>query len=113
LSILTVENLSVDIPLAGGVLHPVRDISFSVEAGKTLAIVGESGCGKSLTSLAIMELLPKAAKRSASRLDFAGQSLLSLSERQMSDIRGDRMAMIFQDPMTSLNPAYPIGDQLE
>jgi peptide/nickel transport system ATP-binding protein len=113
LSILTVENLSVDIPLAGGVLHPVRDISFSVEAGKTLAIVGESGCGKSLTSLAIMELLPQAAKRSATRLDFAGQSLLSLSERRMSDIRGDRMAMIFQDPMTSLNPAYPIGDQLE
>jgi len=113
LSILTVENLSVDIPMAGGVLHPVRDITFAVEAGKTLAIVGESGCGKSLTSLAIMELLPKSATRTAARLDFAGSSLLAKSEREMSDIRGDRMAMIFQDPMTSLNPAYPIGDQLE
>jgi len=113
LSLLEVENLSVDIPLAGGMLHPVRDISFQVEAGGTLAIVGESGCGKSLTSLAIMELLPRTAKRSAGRLEFAGQSLLDLSERQMSDIRGDRMAMIFQDPMTSLNPAYSIGNQLE
>ncbi len=107
------ENLSVDIPLAGGVLHPVRDVSFTVEAGRTLAIVGESGCGKSLTSLAIMELLPKSATRTADRLDFAGQSLLRLSEGEMADIRGDRMAMIFQDPMTSLNPAYTIGNQLE
>ena len=127
------DGLSVDIPLAGGVLHPVRDVSFAVEesatlaivgkavdgvsfsldAGETMAIVGESGCGKSLTSLALMELLPKSARRTARRLEFAGQSLLEFSERQMSDIRGDRMAMIFQDPMTSLNPAYPIGDQLE
>ena len=107
------DGLSVDIPLAGGVLHPVRDVSFAVEEGATLAIVGESGCGKSLTSLALMELLPKSARRTARRLEFAGQSLLEFSERQMSDIRGDRMAMIFQDPMTSLNPAYPIGDQLE
>ena len=113
MSILAVENLSVEIPLASGMLHPVRDISFSVEEGRTLAIVGESGCGKSLTSLAIMELLPKSAVRTAKRLDFAGQSLLSLSESQMADIRGDRMAMIFQDPMTSLNPAYSIGNQLE
>jgi len=113
LSLLEVEGLSVEIPLAGGMLHPVRDVSFSVEKGRTLAIVGESGCGKSLTSLALMELLPKAARRTATRLEFAGRDLLSLSERQMSDIRGDRMAMIFQDPMTSLNPAYSIGNQLE
>ena len=66
MSLLQVENLSVDIPLASGMLHPVRDISFQVEAGGTLAIVGESGCGKSLTSLALMELLPKTAKRTAS-----------------------------------------------
>jgi peptide/nickel transport system ATP-binding protein len=113
LSILSVENLSVEIPLATGMLHPVRDISFTVEESRTLAIVGESGCGKSLTALAIMELLPRSARRTATRLEFTGQSLLSLSESEMADIRGDRMAMIFQDPMTSLNPAYSIGNQLE
>ena len=113
MNILEVENLSVDIPLDSGMLHPVRDISFSVEQGKTLAIVGESGCGKSLTSLAVMGLLPKSARRNAKRLEFAGESLTHLNERQMSRIRGARMAMIFQDPMTSLNPAFSIGDQLE
>jgi len=112
-AVLEVEGLSVDIPLAAGVLHPVRDVSFQVNRGETLAIVGESGCGKSLTSLAIMGLLPKAAERRAARLAFHGDSLLDLSESQMSDIRGDRMSMIFQDPMTSLNPSYTIGNQLE
>ena len=112
-AVLEVENLSVDIPLATGILHPVREVSFRVDRGETLAIVGESGCGKSLTSLAIMGLLPKAAKRRADRLAFHGDSLLGLSESEMSDIRGDRMSMIFQDPMTSLNPSYSIGNQLE
>ena len=111
-ALLEVEKLAVDIPLAGGMLHPVRGVTFHVDAGETLAIVGESGCGKSLTALAIMGLLPKTAKRLAERLEFDGQALLALSERQMSDIRGDRMTMIFQDPMTSLNPSYTIGNQL-
>jgi peptide/nickel transport system ATP-binding protein len=112
-AVLEVDDLSVDIPLASGMLHPVRGVSFQVDRGETLAIVGESGCGKSLTSLAIMGLLPKAAERRADRLAFHGQSLLDLSEKEMSDIRGDRMSMIFQDPMTSLNPSYTIGNQLE
>jgi peptide/nickel transport system ATP-binding protein len=112
-AVLAVENLSVDIPLAAGMLHPVRGVSFQVRRGETLAIVGESGCGKSLTALAIMGLLPKSAERRAHRLEFAGQSLLELSERAMADIRGDRIGMIFQDPMTSLNPAFTIGNQLE
>ncbi|MFY0612288.1 MAG: ABC transporter ATP-binding protein [Hyphomicrobiaceae bacterium] len=110
--ILEVANLSVDIPVGGGMLHPVQSISFYVDRGETLAIVGESGCGKSLTSLAVMDLLPSKAKRTADRLILDGQDMTSLSERQMSDVRGNRMSMIFQEPMTSLNPAYSIGDQL-
>ena len=112
-AILEVEALDVKIPLAHGILHPVRKVSFSVARGETLCIVGESGCGKSLTSLAIMDLLPKRARRTATRLAFAGTELGRLDERRMADIRGDRMAMIFQEPMTSLNPSYTIGNQLE
>ena len=111
--ILHVEDLRVDIPVSAGLLHPVRGISFDVSKGETLAIVGESGCGKSLTSMALMGLLPKSAKRDAARLAFLGQDLRQMNERQMSDIRGASMAMIFQEPMTSLNPAYTIGNQLE
>ena len=110
--ILEVENLSVDIPVSGGMLHPVQDLTFHVDRGETLAIVGESGCGKSLTSLAIMNLLPSKAKRTATRLVLDGADMMGLSERRISDIRGNRMSMIFQEPMTSLNPAYTIGDQL-
>nr|WP_319637538.1 ABC transporter ATP-binding protein [Roseitranquillus sediminis] len=109
---LEVENLRVDIPVAGGVLHAVRGVSFSLEKGETLCIVGESGCGKSLTSLALMGLLPRAARRTADKLIFDGIDLQSASRRQMQTIRGDRLSMIFQEPMTSLNPAYTIGDQL-
>jgi len=112
-SILEVDGLTVEIPVAAGVLYPVRDVSFSVERGKTLCIVGESGCGKSLTSLAIMGLLPRKARRSARTLSFEGTALLQLSERRMGDLRGESMAMIFQEPMTSLNPSYTIGNQLE
>ncbi len=112
-AILEVEGLDVQIPLAHGMLHPVRRVSFSVARGETFCIVGESGCGKSLTSLAIMDLLPKRARRSATRLAFAGTDLVKLEQRRMEDIRGDRMAMIFQEPMTSLNPSYTVGDQLE
>ncbi len=110
--ILEVADLSVDIPVPSGMLHAVQGISFHIDRGETLAIVGESGCGKSLTSLAIMNLLPSKAKRAATRLSLAGEDLMALNERQMSDIRGARMSMIFQEPMTSLNPAYTIGSQL-
>ncbi|MGH6778673.1 MAG: ABC transporter ATP-binding protein [Bradyrhizobium sp.] len=112
-ALLEIQNLDVRIPLATGTLHPVRDVSLSVARGETLCIVGESGCGKSLTSLAIMNLLPRRARRSAARLSFDGLDLTALRERDMADVRGDRMAMIFQEPMTSLNPAYTIGNQLE
>ncbi|HSF95235.1 MAG TPA: ABC transporter ATP-binding protein [Thermohalobaculum sp.] len=110
--ILTVESLSVDIPVPSGMLHPVQDVSFHVNRGETLAIVGESGCGKSLTSLALMDLLPSKAVRRTKTLELDGTDLAGLTERQMSDLRGNKMSMIFQEPMTSLNPAYTIGDQL-
>ena len=112
-TVLAVEGLEVEIPLASGMLHPVRGISFSVQRGETLCLVGESGCGKTLAALAIMGLLPSRARRTAARLEFAGTDLLRARERQMSDIRGNRMAMIFQEPMTSLNPSYTIGNQLQ
>jgi peptide/nickel transport system ATP-binding protein len=110
--ILEVENLSVDIPVPGGILHPVQNLSIHVDRGETLAIVGESGCGKSLTSLALMNLLPGKAKKTADKLNLDGTDLTKVSSREMSDIRGKRMSMIFQEPMTSLNPAYSIGNQL-
>lgn len=110
--ILEVDGLSVDIATPRGPLHAVRDISFSVKRGETLCLVGESGCGKSMTSLAIMDLLPKAATRDARRLAFAGEDLVKASRKRVNSLRGDRMAMIFQEPMTALNPAYTIGNQL-
>ncbi|WP_137044889.1 ABC transporter ATP-binding protein [Pseudolabrys sp. FHR47] len=112
MALLDVQDLVIDIPTANGMLHAVSEVSFSVERGETLAIVGESGSGKSLTSLAIMDLLPRVAKRHAARLTFDGTDLLSMPEPQMRKLRGNRMAMIFQEPMTSLNPAYTIGNQL-
>ncbi len=107
-----VEDLKVDVPVAEGLLHPVRGISFTVSHGKTLAVVGESGCGKSMTALAITHLLPRSAQMSARRLDFAGKSLLALSAREFRRLRGDKIAMILQDPMTALNPSFTIGNQL-
>jgi peptide/nickel transport system ATP-binding protein len=97
----------------GGELAAVDGISFSLEAGRTLGIVGESGCGKSVTSLSIMGLLPKGQGRvSGGTIRFEGRDLAQLSPQEMRALRGNRMAMIFQEPMTSLNPAFTIGDQL-
>ena len=110
--VLDVKNLSIDIPLAEGMLYAVDGIDIHVDRGETLCIVGESGCGKSLTSLAVMDLLPRKAIRRLERLDLAGASILDYSEKQMSDIRGSKMGMIFQEPMTSLNPAFTIGNQM-
>lgn len=110
--LLEVVDLRVEIPTSEGLLYPVRGISFAVEKGEILCIVGESGCGKSLTSLALMGLLPPRARRSAKSLLFAGEDLVRANRRRISDIRGNRIAMIFQDPMGSLNPVYTIGSQL-
>lgn len=110
--LLTVDDLKVTFDLEAGRLEAVRGISFDLDRGETLAIVGESGCGKSITSLAIMGLLPRKARSQATAINFQGRSLTGLSQRELSDLRGNHLAMIFQEPMTALNPAYTIGDQL-
>jgi peptide/nickel transport system ATP-binding protein len=112
MSVLSVEGLGVDIATARGTLHAVRDVSFRVERGETLCLVGESGCGKSMTAFALMGLLPRTATRTARALSFEGEDLTRVPAARLSHLRGNRMAMIFQEPMTALNPAYTIGDQL-
>ncbi len=110
--LLRVENLHVRLPTPRGELHAVRGISFAVAPGETLCLVGESGCGKSLTALSLIALLPPAARRQADAIEFEGSEISGLDEKRMADIRGDRLAMVFQEPMSALNPAYTIGEQL-
>ncbi len=111
--LLEVQGLSIRFDGAPGGVNVVDDVSFSVSKGKTLCIVGESGCGKSVTSLALMGLLPTPPARIiAGSARFDGRDLLTMPERERADLRGDRMAMIFQEPMTSLNPAFTVGDQI-
>jgi peptide/nickel transport system ATP-binding protein len=107
-ALLEIEDLRVTF----GGTAAVRGISLTVQKGETHCLVGESGCGKSVTSLAVMGLLAKGGKREAERLSFAGDDIRDYNEAQMSRLRGDRMAMIFQEPMTSLNPAYTVGSQM-
>lgn len=112
MALLDVVNLHVKIPTTSGVIHAIRGIDLRVEKGETVGLVGESGCGKSLTSLALMGLLPRGTERTAKRLALEGRDLTLMKERQLADIRGTEMAMIFQEPMTSLNPSLTIGEQL-
>ncbi len=110
--LLQVDHLSIQFPLGRDrVFSAVDDLSFSVEAGRTLAIVGESGCGKSITALALMRLLPDTAWLGGD-VHFEGQNLARLSERAMRRVRGNRLSIIFQDPMAALNPVLTIGDQI-
>jgi peptide/nickel transport system ATP-binding protein len=112
-ALLEVRGLTTRFKVEGGEMTAVDGISFSVEAGRTLGVVGESGCGKSVTSLSVMGLLPKGQGRIASgSVMFDGTELTTLPPAGMRALRGNRMAMIFQEPMTSLNPAFTIGDQL-
>ncbi|MDB5408046.1 MAG: transporter ATP-binding protein [Rhodospirillales bacterium] len=111
--LLDVRGLTVDIAVPAGTLHAVSDVSFAVNPGETFCIVGESGCGKTITSLAVMRLLPKTARIAAQRILFEGRDLLGLSDKEILGLRGNRLGMIFQDPMTSLNPVFTIGNQLE
>jgi peptide/nickel transport system ATP-binding protein len=90
----------------------VSGVSFTLLPGRTLGIVGESGCGKSVSALSIMRLLPRSGVRVSGSVLFEGKDLAALSERQMRDLRGNRLAMIFQEPMTSLNPSFTVGDQI-
>ena len=111
MALLEVNNLTVTLATARGPANAVRGVSFALERGETVGLVGESGCGKSITALALMGLLPEGARvKGAVRLD--GRDLVGLDEAQLCALRGDRIAMIFQEPMTSLNPLHPIGRQI-
>ncbi len=101
-----------DLRVRFGAMAAVRGIDLAIERGQTHCLVGESGCGKSVSALAVMRLLPRGAKLEAGAIRFAGEDIARLPERAMRRLRGDRMAMIFQEPMTSLNPAYTIGSQM-
>ena len=112
-TILAVRDLSVTFGSGDRTVHAVNGISYDLARGETLGVVGESGCGKSVSSLALMRLLPKPAARITSgEIIFDGEDMLSLSQEAVRAIRGDRMAMIFQDPMTSLNPVLTVERQL-
>lgn len=112
--ILNVSNLSVEFHTRAGINYAVNDVSFHLHAGETLGIVGESGSGKSVTCSALMGLLPcpPAVIGAESRAMFAGMDLLHITEKEMAKLRGRRISMIFQDPMTSLNPCMTVGDQV-
>jgi peptide/nickel transport system ATP-binding protein len=110
--VLDVKGLTVDFPTDDGIVRAVRGVDFQLGAGEVLGIVGESGSGKSVTSLAIMGLLPRTAKVRGSAL-YKERDLLKLSERELTGIRGKQISMVFQDPMTSLNPVYTVGWQLQ
>ena len=110
--LLNVEHLNIEIATPRGKLSVVHDVSFYVKKGETLCIVGESGCGKSITALSLLNLLPKSARFQARQIAFDGIDLRSLSKSKMRALRGNRMSMIFQDPMTALNPLHTVGRQL-
>jgi oligopeptide/dipeptide ABC transporter ATP-binding protein len=110
--LLTVENLHVRFWTSRGTIHAVNGVSFEIAPGETLGIVGESGCGKSVTSLALLGILPRAGRVVAGSATFDGRDLIGLSDRELRGIRGKDIGMIFQDPMTSLNPVLTIGRQI-
>ena len=112
MSLLKVTNLSTDIQLADSTLHAVKNVSFDLGRGETFALVGESGSGKSITALSIVRLLPDAARITQGEVLLDGESLLACSERDMRNVRGGKISMIFQEPMTSLNPVVKIGHQI-
>src|SRR5206468_9817415 len=110
--LLELEDVQTQIALRRGAIRAVDHVSLTLDPGETLGIVGESGSGKSMSALSIMRLLPRAARITGGRIRFKGRDLADLSEDEMEAIRGTEMAMIFQDPMTSLNPVYRAGWQV-
>ncbi|NTG50632.1 ABC transporter ATP-binding protein [Agrobacterium rhizogenes] len=111
--VLSIRNLTIDLPRGGDRPHAVSNLSLEIREKEILCIVGESGSGKSITSFAAMGLLPKVLKPSAGEVLFEGRNVLKLSEAEHSGLRGNRMGMIFQEPMSALNPCYTVGDQIE
>ena len=110
--LLKIENLSVGIQSPAGKVQAVRDVSFTLHPGEVLAIVGESGCGKSMLCKTIMKLLPKSAKIEGGKIWVNGVDITDYSDKDMRKLRGKLFSMIFQDPMTALNPTIPIGKQI-
>jgi len=112
MTLLSVSGLRTVFRTSNGDVAAVDGVDISVDRGGTLGIVGESGCGKSVLSLSVMRLVPPPGRIAAGQIQFDGKDLLQLSPAQMRDIRGNRIAMIFQEPMTSLNPVFTVGDQI-
>ncbi len=112
MALLEVENLQTHFATPDGVVRAVDGLSFHVDAGETLAIVGESGCGKSVTSMSVLRLIAEPPGKIAGQIRFLGKNLLDLSEPEMRQIRGNAISMIFQEPMTSLNPVLTVGKQI-
>ena len=110
--LLEVRNLQTHFPTRAGLVRAVDGVSFHVDRGELLGLVGESGCGKSITALSVMRLITPPGKIVDGEISFDGENLLAASEERMREIRGDDIAMIFQDPMTSLNPVYTVGEQI-
>ena len=111
-NILEVRHLTTTFFTRAGQINAADDVSFEIKKGSTLALVGESGSGKSVTSLSIMRLVPPPGRITGGEVLFDGRNLMSLDQREMRKLRGRKIAMIFQDPMTSLNPVYSVGDQI-
>ena len=112
MSLIEIEKLNLGFNTDEGFKQALWDVSFKLEAGRTLAIVGESGCGKSVSAMSIMQLLPKTARITSGEIRYNGENILKYSNRDMQKLRGKKIALIPQDPMTSLNPLYTVGDQL-
>ncbi len=110
--LLDVRNLMTYFFTAGGLVKAVRGVDFTIEAGETLALVGESGCGKSMTALSLLRLVPEPGRIVEGQIFFAGNDLLHVPDEEMRRVRGNQIAMIFQEPMTSLNPVLRIGEQI-
>ena len=111
-TLLDVRGLSLSIDTDEGTLEALSDITFTLERGETFALVGESGCGKSLTAASLMRLLPENARVTAGEIRLGGRELLSLTEREMREVRGAKIAMVFQESSTALDPVMTVGDQL-
>src|SRR5215213_9229465 len=112
MALLDIQNLSVEFPTQGGIMRAVDGVSLRLEQGAVLGVVGESGSGKSVTMLALMGLVPFPGRVTADKLSFGGRDLLTISDRDRRQLTGKDVAMIFQEPTTSLNPCFTIGFQL-
>src|SRR5262247_2920309 len=111
--LLRVEHLTTVFDLASGSVPAVDDVSFRIDAGETLCLVGESGSGKSVTALSILRLVQRPGRIAGGRIVFKGRDLMALDERAMQKVRGAEIALVFQEPMTALNPVFTIGNQIE